>query len=260
MGMMKFGLFGINNGPLADPDASVRAAQAAEAAGFDSVWTGEHVVLPDPQEPPAPAPPHVPMLDPAVALAYLAAHTSTIALGHRDHHPPAAQSARVGQGAGERRRGVEGPALVRLRRWLPAPGVRRVGHPVRRPRRPLRRVPRRDARAVGQRVADVRRRDRSLQRDRRAPAARATAAPPADRRRPEPTGVPASRAPRQRVVRVRHATRRRGTVHRRPRAGQPAKPTGIRRSANSNSRSPRLPAPSMPTRSTSTGNSVWLAS
>ncbi len=77
---MKFGLFGINNGPLAEPDAAVRAAQAAEAAGFDSVWTGEHVVLPDPQEPPAPAPPHMAMLDPAVALAYLAAHTSTIAL------------------------------------------------------------------------------------------------------------------------------------------------------------------------------------
>ncbi len=80
MGMMKFGLFGINNGPLADPDAAVRVAQAAEAAGFDSVWTGEHVVLPDPQAPPAPAPPHVPMLDPAVALAYVAAHTTTIAL------------------------------------------------------------------------------------------------------------------------------------------------------------------------------------
>jgi probable F420-dependent oxidoreductase len=80
MCMMKFGLFGINNGALADPDSSVRAAQAAEAVGFDSVWTGEHVVLPDPQEPPSPAPPHVPMLDPAVALAYVAAHTSTIAL------------------------------------------------------------------------------------------------------------------------------------------------------------------------------------
>lgn len=77
---MKFGLFGINNGALADPDSSVRAARAAEAAGFDSVWTGEHVVLPDPQAPPSPAPPRLPMLDPAVSLAYLAAHTSTIAL------------------------------------------------------------------------------------------------------------------------------------------------------------------------------------
>jgi len=77
---MKFGLFGINNGPLADPDAAVLVAQAAEAAGFDSVWTAEHVVLPDPQAPPSPAPPKVPMLDPAVALAYVAAHTTTIAL------------------------------------------------------------------------------------------------------------------------------------------------------------------------------------
>lgn len=80
MGHMKFGLFGINTGVLADPDASARAARAAEAAGFDSVWTGEHVVLPDPQAAPSPAPPSMPMLDPAVALAYIAAHTSTIAL------------------------------------------------------------------------------------------------------------------------------------------------------------------------------------
>lgn len=77
---MKFGLFGINNGPLAEPDAAVQVAQAAEAAGFDSVWTAEHVVLPDPQEPPSPAPPRTPMLDPAVALSYVAAHTSTIGL------------------------------------------------------------------------------------------------------------------------------------------------------------------------------------
>jgi probable F420-dependent oxidoreductase len=77
---MRFGLFGINNGSLAEPDASVRVAQAAEAAGFDSVWTGEHVVLPDPREPPSPASPHMAMLDPAVAVAYLAAHTTRIAL------------------------------------------------------------------------------------------------------------------------------------------------------------------------------------
>ncbi len=80
MGTMRFGLFGINTGALADPESSVRVAQAAESAGFDSVWTGEHVVLPDPQEPPSPAPPRTPMLDPAVALAHVAAHTSTIAL------------------------------------------------------------------------------------------------------------------------------------------------------------------------------------
>ena len=54
---------------------------AAEAAGFESVWTGEHVVLPDPQVPPSPAPPQERMLDPAVALAWVAAHTERLRLG-----------------------------------------------------------------------------------------------------------------------------------------------------------------------------------
>jgi probable F420-dependent oxidoreductase len=78
---MHFGLFGINMSPCDDPDVAVRVAQAAEAAGFDSLWTGEHVVLPDPQAPPSPVPPETPFLDPAVALAHVAAHTKTIRLG-----------------------------------------------------------------------------------------------------------------------------------------------------------------------------------
>jgi probable F420-dependent oxidoreductase len=77
---MKLGLFGINTGPCAAPEVAARVARAAEAAGFDSVWTGEHVVLPDPQAPPSPAPPGHPMLDPAVALAFLAAHTTRLRL------------------------------------------------------------------------------------------------------------------------------------------------------------------------------------
>jgi probable F420-dependent oxidoreductase len=77
---VKFGLFGINFGPCAAPAALAEVARAAEAAGFDSVWTGEHVVLPDPQTPPSPLPAEFPMLDPAVALAYAAAHTSSIRL------------------------------------------------------------------------------------------------------------------------------------------------------------------------------------
>lgn len=78
---MKLGLFGINFGPCADPATAAQVAAAAEAAGFESVWTGEHVVLPDPQAPPSPAPPETPMLDPAVALAHVAAHTRTLRLG-----------------------------------------------------------------------------------------------------------------------------------------------------------------------------------
>ncbi len=78
---MRFGLFGINVGICANAETAVAIAQAAEAAGFESVWTGEHVVLPDPQVPPSPMPPETPFLDPAVALTTVAAHTERIRLG-----------------------------------------------------------------------------------------------------------------------------------------------------------------------------------
>lgn len=78
---MHFGVFGINMGPCADGQAAVRVAQAAEAAGFESVWTGEHVVLPDPQAAPSPLPPQTPILDPAVTLAALAVTTTRLRLG-----------------------------------------------------------------------------------------------------------------------------------------------------------------------------------
>jgi probable F420-dependent oxidoreductase len=77
---VKLGLYGINVGPCAAPGVAARVARAAEAAGFESVWTGEHVVLPDPQVPPSPLPPRVPLLDPAVALAHVAAVTNRLRL------------------------------------------------------------------------------------------------------------------------------------------------------------------------------------
>jgi probable F420-dependent oxidoreductase len=75
---MKIGFFGFNNGPLGEPDAMVRALGAMDAAGFESAWTGEHVVLADPQEPPSPAPPEFPMVDTIAALAFAAAVTQRI--------------------------------------------------------------------------------------------------------------------------------------------------------------------------------------
>ncbi|MGI9322486.1 MAG: LLM class F420-dependent oxidoreductase [Pseudomonadales bacterium] len=78
---MKFGLFGINTGPCADPQTMRNVAVAAEQAGFESVWTGEHVVLPDPQVPPSPAPPLLPFVHPFTALAYIAAVTDKLLLG-----------------------------------------------------------------------------------------------------------------------------------------------------------------------------------
>ena len=79
--IMKYALFGINSGPCADPDVAAAVAVVAEERGFESVWTGEHVVLPDPQAPPSPAAPLFPMLHPSTGLAYLAGVTNTIRLG-----------------------------------------------------------------------------------------------------------------------------------------------------------------------------------
>src|SRR5437870_10095512 len=75
---MKFGLFAINMGPCSDPVSAVRVARAAEAAGFESVWTGEHIVLPDPKLPSFPLAPETPMLDTVVTLAWIAAHTKRL--------------------------------------------------------------------------------------------------------------------------------------------------------------------------------------
>ena len=77
---MHLGLFHINMGLRVQPDQLVATAQAAEAAGFESLWAGEHVVLPDPQVPPSPMAPQDPALDSLVALAFAAAATSTIRL------------------------------------------------------------------------------------------------------------------------------------------------------------------------------------
>ena len=78
---MKFGLYGINLGPCHVPAVAARVAQAAEAAGFDSLWAGEHVVLPDPQVPPSPVPASFPVLDPALTFAFIAGQTKQVRLG-----------------------------------------------------------------------------------------------------------------------------------------------------------------------------------
>jgi probable F420-dependent oxidoreductase len=78
---MRFGLFSINSYACADPRIITRVARAAEAAGFESLWGGEHVVLPDPQTPPSPMAPTDRILDPAIALTYAAAVTTRVRLG-----------------------------------------------------------------------------------------------------------------------------------------------------------------------------------
>ena len=78
---MKYGLHGVNLNTCAYPDAAARIGRAAEAAGFESLWVADHVVLPDPPVPGRPMAPDMRLLDPVVALTYLAAHTSRIKLG-----------------------------------------------------------------------------------------------------------------------------------------------------------------------------------
>jgi probable F420-dependent oxidoreductase len=78
---MKFGLFDLNHGPGLDPAVCTRVARLAEDAGLDSLWCGEHVVLPDPRVAPSPMEPDDPILDPVIALTFAAAVTRTIRLG-----------------------------------------------------------------------------------------------------------------------------------------------------------------------------------
>src|SRR2546428_90260 len=78
-------------GPCADPEFAIRVAVAAEEAGFESVWTGEHVAMPI-RDNPVPTPAETPILDSLVALANVAVHTRRLRLGTGilvlPHHNP----------------------------------------------------------------------------------------------------------------------------------------------------------------------------
>jgi probable F420-dependent oxidoreductase len=87
---MKFGLRYANLGRYVDGAAAVELAQAAEAAGFDSIWTVEHVVVPDGYQSRYPYSASgrmgsgledFPIPDPLMWLAYVASATRTIKLG-----------------------------------------------------------------------------------------------------------------------------------------------------------------------------------
>jgi probable F420-dependent oxidoreductase len=77
---IRFGLYAINYGTCGDPESLVRVAQHAEASGLDSLWAGEHIVLPDPPGD-YPIAPEIPFLDAVVALTLAAANTTSITLG-----------------------------------------------------------------------------------------------------------------------------------------------------------------------------------
>jgi len=78
---MKFGLFGIHRGQQAEPEALGRRARLAEAAGFESVWVGDHISLPMGAQAVPAYPPEQPRLEALTALSYLAGITSRVRLG-----------------------------------------------------------------------------------------------------------------------------------------------------------------------------------
>lgn len=61
-------------------EALSRLGPLAEELGYDSLWMGEHIVVPDPHVPPSPMQPLDPILDPLVALGFVAARTERIRL------------------------------------------------------------------------------------------------------------------------------------------------------------------------------------
>jgi probable F420-dependent oxidoreductase len=75
------GLFAINSHACAAPEAAARIAALAEQLGYDSLWAGEHVVVPSPRVAPSPMEPDEPILDPFIALAHVAALTDRVRLG-----------------------------------------------------------------------------------------------------------------------------------------------------------------------------------
>jgi probable F420-dependent oxidoreductase len=78
---VKYGLFSVNSYACSEPATAVRIARLAEREGFESLWAGEHIVLPDPRVPPSPMDPAEPILDPLIALSFLGAVTTTVKLG-----------------------------------------------------------------------------------------------------------------------------------------------------------------------------------
>jgi probable F420-dependent oxidoreductase len=85
---MKFGIAFANTGPFTQPDEAAAFARAAEDAGFESIWTVEHVVVPSdygsayPYSPTGkmPGADDMPIPDPLIWLAYVAGATSRINL------------------------------------------------------------------------------------------------------------------------------------------------------------------------------------
>jgi probable F420-dependent oxidoreductase len=73
---MKFGLLLPNYGPTASGPMIINAAQQAESLGFDSVWTTDHILVPETQ-----AVPYGTLIETLIALQLAASVTTRVQLG-----------------------------------------------------------------------------------------------------------------------------------------------------------------------------------
>ena len=236
---VKLGMFDANMGHQAQPEGLAAAARAAEEAGFESLWAGEHVVLPDPQVPPSPMAPQDPALDPFIALTYAAAVTDRIRLAtgivivpQRNPVVLAKQIASLDVLSGGRFTLGIGVGYLE-------PEFRAIGADYEHRGDGHRRVRRRDGRPLVRRAARVPRPVRRLRRRRRPPATGA-AADPGRRRRTHRRRLSPRGRPRPRLVRVRDDAGDRGGVDRRACARRP--PRSIDRPSSASWRSRSRPA------------------
>jgi probable F420-dependent oxidoreductase len=86
---MKFGIAFANTGPYAKPEGAAAIGRAAEAAGVESLWPVEHVVVPEEYastypysgDGKMPGGSDFDIPDPLIWLTWIAGHTSTVKLG-----------------------------------------------------------------------------------------------------------------------------------------------------------------------------------
>jgi alkanesulfonate monooxygenase SsuD/methylene tetrahydromethanopterin reductase-like flavin-dependent oxidoreductase (luciferase family) len=86
---MKIGLLFVNGGPFSEPDLFRTLALSAEDTGLESIWTVEHVVIPDGFKSTYPytasgklgGTGDVPLSDPLLHLAFAASITKRIRFG-----------------------------------------------------------------------------------------------------------------------------------------------------------------------------------
>ena len=97
---MRIGLHALGIGSGADPEVVAAVARSADASGFSTLWSGEHIVMVDRPDAPYPyapdgriaVPSDADWLDPFVTLSFAAAVTSSIRLATGvlllpEHHP-----------------------------------------------------------------------------------------------------------------------------------------------------------------------------